>query len=47
MICKNCNTDMIGDGYTDVMHCENIDVTGEGFTPEIILSMLEYFSEPI
>lgn len=31
MSCPNCGFDLIGDGYTSVLHCENVDVTGEGY----------------
>lgn len=34
MACKNCGGDMIGDGYTDVRHCENLDLIGKGFEPD-------------
>lgn len=25
IVCKNCGCEMIGDGYTQVIHCENSD----------------------
>lgn len=32
--CTNCNEEMIGDGYTTVYHCPNVDVIGEGYEPD-------------
>lgn len=26
MTCTNCGGEMIGDGYTMVLHCENVDM---------------------
>lgn len=34
MCCKNCGGDMLGDGYSEVRHCENVDVVGEGYEPD-------------
>lgn len=34
MCCKNCGGDMSGDGYSEVRHCENVDVIGEGYEPD-------------
>lgn len=34
MRCKNCGEPMEVDGYTDVIHCPNIDVTGIGYEPD-------------
>ncbi len=34
MCCKNCGGDMLGDGYSEVRHCENVDVIGEGYEPD-------------
>lgn len=28
MICKTCGGNMVGDGYTVALHCENVDPTG-------------------
>lgn len=30
-VCKNCGGTLIGDGYTMTVHCENIDIIGEGY----------------
>ena len=34
MRCKNCGEPMEGDGYNDVIHCPNVDVTGIGCEPD-------------
>lgn len=34
MCCKNCNEPLEGDGYTEVLHCPNVDVIGEGYAPD-------------
>jgi len=34
MHCKDCGGVMAGDGYTTVLHCENVDVIGEGYEPD-------------
>lgn len=34
MYCKTCGGDMHGDGFKDVLHCENVDVIGEGYAPD-------------
>ena len=34
MSCKNCGGAMSGDGYTTVLHCEEVDVIGEGYEPD-------------
>lgn len=34
MCCKNCGGDMSGDGYSEVRHCENLDLIGEGYEPD-------------
>ena len=34
MCCKNCGGDMSGDGYSEVRHCENVDVIGKGYEPD-------------
>lgn len=28
--CPNCGGNLVGDGYTVVQHCENVDITGMG-----------------
>lgn len=33
-VCKNCGSDMIGDGYTMTRHCETLDIIGEGYEPD-------------
>lgn len=37
MRCKDCGESMEGDGYSDVIHCPNIDVTGMGYEPDASL----------
>lgn len=32
--CKVCGGEMVGDGYTLVIHCENIDTYGLGYEPD-------------
>ena len=32
--CTKCGGALVGDGYTSVQHCENIDVSGDGFEPD-------------
>ena len=34
MRCKTCGEPMEGYGYTDVIHCPNVDVTGIGYEPD-------------
>lgn len=34
MTCPNCGGSLSGDGFTDVLHCENVDVIGEGYEPD-------------
>lgn len=34
MRCKTCGEPMEGDGYNDVIHCPNVDVTGIGYEPD-------------
>ena len=44
MRCKNCGGTMEGDGYTNVLHCETLDVIGEGYAPDanpVYCEMLE------
>ena len=33
-ICRTCGGDMQGDGVTEVLHCEFVDVTGSGYEPD-------------
>ena len=32
--CVNCGGEMIGDGYTMPLHCETLDIIGEGYEPD-------------
>ena len=32
--CPSCGGSLVGDGYTSVIHCEYVDVIGEGFEPD-------------
>jgi hypothetical protein len=32
--CPVCGGGLIGDGFTSVIHCENVDVIGEGYEPD-------------
>lgn len=34
MRCKPCGEQMKGEGYSDVIHCSNVDVTGIGYEPD-------------
>lgn len=34
MSCKTCGGTMVGDGYTSVCHCENLDVLSMGLEPD-------------
>lgn len=34
MTCPICGSDLTGDGYTTVRHCENIDVIGDCYEPD-------------
>lgn len=34
MTCPNCGGCLSGDGFTEVLHCENVDVIGEGYEPD-------------
>ena len=45
MTCKNCGGDMCGDGYTDVRHCENLDLIGEGHEPDAGPVYCDYLGE--
>jgi len=33
-VCPVCGGSIIGDGYTMVMHCENVDVSGDCYEPD-------------
>lgn len=33
-VCQTCGGDLVGDGYSTVRHCENLDVIGEGYEPD-------------
>ena len=32
--CPACGGQLVGDGYTTVVHCESLDVIGEGLEPD-------------
>lgn len=32
--CKDCGAALVGDGYGDVVHCETLDLIGEGHAPD-------------
>ena len=34
MICPNCGEALVGDGYSLVLHCPRVDVTGSGLEPD-------------
>ena len=34
MQCKTCGGNMEGDGFTTPLHCETLDITGEGYEPD-------------
>lgn len=46
MPCKNCGGDMVGDGYTEVSHCENLDLFGQGYEPDANPVFCDYEDEP-
>jgi len=33
-VCQTCGGDLVGDGYSTIRHCENLDVIGEGYEPD-------------
>lgn len=32
--CPNCGGTLVGDGVSSVIHCEYVDVLGEGYAPD-------------
>jgi hypothetical protein len=45
MKCRDCGEDMLGDGYTEVLHCADVDVIGEGYEPDADPVYCEIFTD--
>jgi len=45
--CSKCGGEMLGDGYTQVLHCEYADIEGKGFEPDAFRVECDFNDTPV